>query len=81
MVEASVSAVLLDRHVPPGAADFLQVDLYQGHAGALPSAVTQDLTPGIHRQGVAVRRAFLVVPADLRRCQDEALRLYGPSTE
>lgn len=32
LLETSVSAVLLDQHVPPDAADLLQVDLHQHHA-------------------------------------------------
>lgn len=78
MIETSVSAVLLNRHVSPGAADLLQVHLHQHQTWLLPSAVAQHFTPGVHHQGMAVRRALLMVPADLRRRQDETLGLDCP---
>lgn len=77
VVETSVSAMLLDWHVPSGAADFLHVDLHKHQTWLLPSTVTKHLTPGVHCKGMAVRSALLMVTADLRCCQDVALRLYG----
>lgn len=68
VIETSVSAVLLDWHVPPGAADFLQVDFHKHQTWLLPSTVTQHLTPGVHCQGVAIWGTLLMVAADLRCC-------------
>lgn len=78
VIETSVSAVLLERHVFPDAPDLLQVNLHQRHAWLLPSTVSQHSAPGVHHQGVAVGCALLVVCADLRCCQDVRLVLDCP---
>lgn len=78
MIENSVPAVLLDWHVLPSAVELLHVYLHQPQTWLLPSTVRQHITPGVHRQRVSVRRALVVVLADLRRCQDKTLVLNCP---
>lgn len=81
LIKAWVSAVLHDRHVSSGSADFVQVDAHQHHARLLSSAVSQHLSPRVHHQGVTVRRALLVVHTNLSCCHYVTLGLNCTCTK